>query len=224
MPEGVHKSKGSMQSKQNSHHNPHSPSDSFDFEAEDSVHIAIPSIIHPRYKRFFGNHLPFYWNGDEPKFTIGPHWPIFVCIWLTSIGIITIFMSYVVAVEHSVHRAEFYFIFGYTIWEAGLYLYTALKNPGIVSVEKSDENEMEVEQNKNLYSCKACKVKGKRDCHHCSECDICIKNYVQHSRWIGKCIGTGNRGPYKLLIYSSVGYLILWMIVFIQNFVHSHFN
>ena len=75
MPDFVHKSKGPMESKRNSHRSRdgQTHADSFDFEVEDSVPIAIPSMLHPRYKRHFGNHLPFYWNGDHPKFTIGPH-------------------------------------------------------------------------------------------------------------------------------------------------------
>jgi len=67
------KAKGNLESKQTPRRGHHRMDDSFAFEAEDSVPVNIPSFIHPRYTRHFGNHLPFYWNGDEPKFTIGPH-------------------------------------------------------------------------------------------------------------------------------------------------------
>ena len=87
------------------------------------------------------------------------------------------------------------------------------------------KNQFYIDLTLNNSACKVCNIQDKRDCYHCSECDVCIKNHVQHSRLIGKCIGAGNKAPYKIFIFSSIIYLILWGVILIQSFVHSrNFN
>lgn len=45
----------------------------------------------------------------------------------------------VITVEQTIHQAEFYLLFVATVWEAVIFLYTALKNPGIISSRNSNE-------------------------------------------------------------------------------------
>lgn len=103
-------------------------------------------------KKYIGRNIPLVWKDKEPLLTIGPDCKsivlpfliglgaYFLCMWifLVLLGIIVIFF---VAREQSF--TVFALSIGITTWEAFIYLYTALKNPGILS---ADEHALQQDQ------------------------------------------------------------------------------
>jgi len=42
--------------------------------------------------RHFGNSLPLYFKESEPRITIGPHWPLFLCAFI-SLGVVGVIVT-----------------------------------------------------------------------------------------------------------------------------------
>ena len=100
-----------------------------------------------------------------------------------------------------------YLTLGLTIWEELLYIYLALKNPGIVTaVDPTDTRRYELA--KSPMFCSRCNILRDKDIFHCNECNVCIRKQHHHCLWIGKCIGEGNRCAFYLFVVSTVCFFV----------------
>jgi len=188
-------------------HEHSSVSTSFEISSKDQTALTITP--QKRTRRHFGTHLPIYYKHGEPVLTIGPHWPFFLCMWLVLLGVGALVIFYV-AVNQSV--TSVLLMVTMTIWESAIYLYTALKNPGIASAPDPDDPEIEnIKDYPNF--CKPCKILKTDDIYHCYDCDVCIKGYDHHCPWTGKCIGEGNLKPFYTFLMSTTLYIIFCILM-----------
>ena len=136
-------------------------------------------------------------NGN-PKITIGPHWPMYIC-----------FCSFM---------CFFYALLFYSIWNKlnfilkiiGIinflmfflsYTYIFLANPGMPII---NENSF-IGQPRDKYKyCNECKiwVSNLKTTEHCFECNICVEGYDHHCPWTGKCIAKRNIYAFYIFISS----------------------
>ena len=92
----------------------------------------------------------------------------------------------------------------------------------LVSIKPNKEREKENSFEKNDFIIKekllsdypmpiSLKQNGKLTIH-CEECNICIEHFDHHCKFATKCIGRGNKGMFKLWLYS-IG--IFFVIIFL---------
>jgi hypothetical protein len=41
---------------------------------------------HHHPKKYLGHNYPLLWGKKDPILTIGPHWPLFLCMWTLLVG------------------------------------------------------------------------------------------------------------------------------------------
>jgi len=161
-------------------------------------------MSHHQPRRHFGSHFPFWFVNNEPIFTIGPHWPFFLCMWICLIVVGIMVNVHVADQKDPMIRTAAALV---TLWEAIIYLLTALRNPGISTHPNPTSADDDRFANDPNY-CKACKVVRELDMYHCLDCDVCIKGFDHHCPWTGKCIGEGNIRYFYLFLLSTVVYLV----------------
>ncbi|KRW99536.1 hypothetical protein PPERSA_02394 [Pseudocohnilembus persalinus] len=166
------------------------------------------------YKRNFGNNIVFKFDPvtKEPKYTLGPHWPLFVVAlaFLTFIGIKITLKSY--------ESQPFYiFLLTFVINSAEIYNYisVATKNPGIKSSYYPFKNREKI--GKIRQYCKRCQIVKERKTFHCNDCDICIEEFDHHCPWTGKCIGKGNISEFYQFLCNTMLYMLFNIIILIFN-------
>jgi hypothetical protein len=90
------------------------------------------------------------------------------------------------------------------------YLIVAISNPGIVTQEppaQMDEENL-VGETGWQRKCMICKIVQKPGVRHCSECDVCVKDFDHHCPWTSKCIG----GENKMRFYAFLGCVPIYFI------------
>ena len=177
---------------------------------EDTIY-SIPNTIKPKISGFVtgGNTYCFYIHG-EIYMTIGPDWGFNLCISLIILGALLFF--FLIMAPQVEPGMQF---LGFSIFALALlsYLFTALKNPGIIRNDWEIEME-EGSAEKNI--CNLCSVIQEEGSEHCSDCQVCVRGYDHHCPLSGKCIGSGNIIPFYLFLVSvflSIAYFALWFFL-----------
>ncbi|KAM3141735.1 hypothetical protein pb186bvf_006057 [Paramecium bursaria] len=152
------------------------------------------------FRRHFGNNLVFLFYKGEPLITIGPHWPLTICMTLTFV-LSAYFMYILIAFKKNVYiRCGLIIVSAIQILS---YLVTALMNPGMVTA-----NQHTLEDIYNVINPRAI-----GHLFHCSDCDVCIRGFDHHCPWTGKCIGQGNKNVFLVFVTMIPIYIITLMIV-----------
>jgi len=189
-----------------------SASQSFELTERDDRKVIAQSVV-SRRGRHYGAHYVFCWRNDEPFLSIGPHWPFFICMW-TILLVVGIVVNYYVAGRNS--STTQVVAVAVTLWQAFIYLYTALRNPGISTAKHPEDPELEKYVDYPNF-CNACKVLKDEETYHCYDCDVCIKGYDHHCPWTGKCIGAGNIIPFYTFLFSTVAYIVFCIMMTVNS-------
>jgi len=128
-------------------------------------------------------------------------------ILLVAVGIFVIFY-----IANTQSFTVWFLAIAITFWQAFIYLYTALKNPGIATPINPDDPEFDQYEDDPDF-CSTCKVMKVEDTYHCEDCEVCIKGYDHHCPWTGKCIGEGNLLPFYIFLCSTVVYLVFFILI-----------
>jgi palmitoyltransferase ZDHHC9/14/18/palmitoyltransferase len=188
--------------------------DSIDIEINSNVINSNFLNYYQPYKRFgilfckIGNTIAFGFDGNfNPKFIIGPHWPLFILMNLILI-ILTIFLmkTFFNYFGTTIHKIIFIILIIITII---IYYITFSINPGIVLNKQRD---ME-----NQSYCDKCQVyfNPNNKVSHCNLCGVCVEGIDHHCVWVGKCVGKKNiKTFYGLLISVGSIYTLLIITVF----------
>ncbi|CAK76362.1 unnamed protein product (macronuclear) [Paramecium tetraurelia] len=169
---------------------------------DDDINTTCQSIQIPVFKRHFGNNLTLLYIRGEPLITIGPHWPLTLCM-IVTFGAASYFLIFEIAISKGLY------VYYCSIFVAALqmfsYLITALKNPGIVTSSR---------EYKGVLQCIVCN--NPRDLgalYHCEDCDVCIQGFDHHCPWTGKCIGRGNINAFYIFVTMIPIYIVYFIIV-----------
>ena len=158
--------------------------------------------------RKFGNTFTFFGDKEgSPLIVIGPHWPIFLFVFLFVVGGYIIFLVFCWSnLNIYIKVIGFFVIFSFII----SYSLTALINPGI---PKFDENAIIGQPREQYKYCEYCKiwVNKNKKIEHCFECNICIEGLDHHCPWTGKCIGRNN----IIYFYSFLVSILLVFFYFV---------
>ncbi|KAL4494597.1 hypothetical protein ABPG72_004499 [Tetrahymena utriculariae] len=166
----------------------------------------------------FGNNILFDLNPltGQPKYTLGPHWPLFFCAW-SSFVVVDFFL-----IRMMWNNTDNIIWFILTLFLCSLhvlsYLYTALANPGIA--HKNDEATKNIKKIENLsyqqieqMTCKKCDILKDQLTEHCDSCDVCVRGYDHHCPWSSKCIAKGNIKPFNVFIAMTFIYMTYAVVV-----------
>ncbi|CAD8191868.1 unnamed protein product [Paramecium octaurelia] len=149
------------------------------------------------FKPHYGNNFMFKFSDGQPQITIGPHWPLSLCV-IISIILGTYFISTTIYLKSGIW-ASLASILSSLILEVS-FLRVFLKNPGV--------NFTLTEVTRTEKSCQPCKLKKELGTYHCFECDICVRGYDHHCPWVGKCIGEGNIIEFQLFLLSFLLFFV----------------
>jgi len=172
--------------------------------------VRLLSDYHPN--RYFGKSIVFGFKNGEPRYSLGPHWPLFVITWiaLEAGGIF-----YLIKFAENLNLLMKIVTMAFIIFQGFIYIATALTNPGIHTAQNPDDPElMKLTENRDF--CIKCKVIRDEDTVHCTDCKVCIKGYDHHCPWTGKCIGAGNLTPFYAFLISTVVYIVYFMVLTFQ--------
>ena len=90
--------------------------------------------------------------------------------------------------------------------ELFLYLFTALRNPGIYTRSVPTFN-------RGTIYCKKCLTNKEDNVYHCYDCGVCIKGHDHHCVWTGKCIGSNNYVPFIFFVICTPVYFIVVFLI-----------
>lgn len=144
----------------------------------------------------------------EIYLTIGPDWGFNLCLG-TILFSTNIFFILVMAPRVPI-ELQYLGLFIY-LGTFLAYLFTALKNPGIIS--NSWEIELEETQPNQKY-CKECSVTIEQGSEHCYDCQVCVRGYDHHCPLSGKCIGAGNIIPFYAFLVGIFGVMLYFGVWF----------
>ena len=169
---------------------------------KDSEELTGPISIEAS-KQFFckriGNCFGFLGNRKgDPIFIIGPGWLIFSIILFFVTFFFLLFMNIKWKDLGGLMRLIGIMIFlVYFI----SHIYTEIINPGFP--QHNLDSKTGEPRSKYEY-CQICKIwVGKeKKVKHCEKCDICVEGYINHYRWMSKCIGKNNQMLYYILLTS----------------------
>eukprot|EP01016_Furgasonia_blochmanni_P043972 TRINITY_DN6055_c0_g1_i5.p1 TRINITY_DN6055_c0_g1~~TRINITY_DN6055_c0_g1_i5.p1 ORF type:complete len:256 (+),score=33.72 TRINITY_DN6055_c0_g1_i5:189-956(+) len=208
---------------------------------EEKITIISPMEI-AQTKKHYGSHIPFLFIKGEPFFTIGPHCelssktlkaiylqcyldfslpykqnagPFFLCMFSFLVGIGITIAIYIAPFHENANLVVPATIF-VTLFEGGIYLLTALRNPGILSSQSGMSNESALINNPNY--CRICKILRPENAFHCTDCEACIEQWDHHCPWTGKCIGKGNIVPFYTFILSTMCFMMYCIFVSVNLF------
>ena len=195
------------------------PTNSIEIEVNSNVINSNFLNYYQPYKRFgilfckIGNTIAFGFDGNfNPKFIIGPHWPLFILMNLILI-ILTIFLmkTFFNYFGTTIHKIIFIILIIITII---IYYITFSINPGIVLNKQRD---ME-----NQSYCDKCQVyfNPNNKVLHCNFCGVCIEGMDHHCVWVGKCVGKNNVKIFYGLLFS-VGFTYLLLIVLVIQLFYT---
>lgn len=138
---------------------------------------------------------------------IGPHWP---CMFFVVPLILSVLIGYIVLVAP--HMQLFWQFGGVCIILCALlsYMATALKDPGVVLSDATDDLEEDTTGNSSL--CKFCLIFREKNIEHCEECGLCMRDLDHHCIFTGKCIAEKNLLSFYLMLVSIFGFFIYSMI------------
>ena len=154
--------------------------------------------INPNKERLYNSSHPFLFIKGEPIIIIGPDTKYYV--WIFSF--VSFFSIIIYSLKNSHILFKLLFFAGYLFF-AITYTMLLLINPGF----PTNKNKVEPEMLKvHYHQCQDCngiifKKEGKITLH-CPKCNICIEDFHHHCVYATKCIGRGNKGIFKIWLYS----------------------
>ena len=156
------------------------------------------------YCKRIGNCFCFFGNRKgDPIFIIGPNWLIFSIILFS----VTFFFFLFMKIKWK-DLGGFMRLIGIMIFLVYFisHIYTEIINPGY---PKHNLDSKTGEPRSKYEYCQNCKiwVSKEKKVKHCEKCDICIEGYINHYRWMSKCIGKNNQMLYYILL-TSFGFII----------------
>jgi len=158
-------------------------------------------------ERTFGNNKVFWFRNGEPVITFGPHWHLFLITWVGMIAGGIFFYTQLAADSSETIKM---LTIGIIAGQAFIYLFVALKNPGITTAQDpSDPNLYKLVENRNF--CMKCRIIREEGTYHCFDCKVCIKGYDHHCPWTGKCIGRGNLRSFYVFLASTTLYIVYFI-------------
>ena len=164
--------------------------------------------INPNKERLYNSSHPFLFIQGEPIIIIGPNTEYYV--WIFSF--VSFFSIIIYSLKNSHILFKLLFFAGYLFFAIS-YTMLLLINPGFPkNKHKVDPEMLKV----HYYQCPNCyaihfKKEGKLTIH-CDKCNICIEDFDHHCTFATKCIGRGNKGIFKIWIYSmGIFFLICFL-------------
>ena len=154
--------------------------------------------INPNKERLFNSSHPFLFIQGEPIIIVGPDTQYYV--WIFSF--VSFFSIIIYSLKNSHILFKLLFFAGYLFF-AITYTMLLLLNPGFPrNKNKIDPDMLKV----HYHQCPDCngihfKREGKVTLH-CNKCKICIEDFDHHCTFATKCIGRGNKGIFKIWLYS----------------------
>lgn len=101
------------------------------------------------------------------------------------------------------------------------FLLVATSNPGVVTEEdftdsEEESNPLSLSENSPSRKrlCRKCNIRVSKGTFHCSDCDVCIKDFDHHCPWTSKCIGGGNLKRFYTFLVMVPIYLIYIFVAF----------
>ena len=160
--------------------------------------------------KYMGKNIGFFWIRNEPLFTLGPHWPLFLCTW-------SFFTVMGVLISAYVAQSSFWkcVSFSITFFQSFVYLYTATINQGVKSAINPNDSTLNSFAQYPSF-CKDCRLLRTRATVHCYDCGVCIEGYDHHCPWTGKCIGKGNVVAFNIFLCSTCFYIMYCMFMVFQ--------
>jgi hypothetical protein len=125
---------------------------------------------------------------NKPWVTIGPDWPLALCVTCTIFIVEVVFFFFMAGQVGEYIQALGFFIINLAAFN---FLYTVLRNPGIVLTDECDSGKR----------CMQCDVFIAPLTEHCSDCGVCISELDHHCVFMGKCVGKYN-------LWSFYGFLV----------------
>ena len=164
--------------------------------------------INPNKERIYNSSHPFLFINGEPLIIIGPDAQYYV--WIFSF--VSLFSIIIYSLKNSNILFKLLFLFGYLFF-ALAYTSLLLINPGF----PKNKNKVDPLMLQTHYiQCKDCNSISLRQngkiTIHCEKCKICIEHFEHHWNFATKCIGRGNRGIFKIWLYSiGTFFLIIFL-------------
>ena len=161
--------------------------------------------INPNKERLYHSSHPFLFIKGEPIIILGPDTLYYV--WIFSF--VSFFSIIIYSLKNSHIFFKILFFGGYTFF-AVTYTMLLLLNQGF----PRNKNELDPTMLQGQYhQCKDCngisfKQEGKLT-FHCDKCKICVENFDHHCTFATKCIGRGNKGIFKMWIYSIGTFFVI---------------
>ena len=162
-------------------------------------------VKHPLFSKL--GHCYAVFINNKLVILIGPHWPFMLCVIPL---IVSVLVGYVVLVAPQMKL----------MWQFGgvciilcaliSYIATALRDPGVVLGEDTDDLEEDTTGHTSL--CKHCLIFRASNIEHCDECGLCMRNLDHHCIFTGKCIAEKNLITFYLMLVSIFGFFIYGMI------------
>jgi len=156
------------------------------------------------------------WIRKKPLCSLGPDWLLFLFsfVLIESIGIA---ISFKVVTS----RLSKIILLALVGLEGFVFLYTALKNPGIASISKRSKDEDLDYLSRFANFCKKCQILKDETTYHCDVCDVCIQGYDHHCPWTGKCIGAGNFKAFYTFITTTLIYFVFCLVITFRDLLYQ---
>jgi palmitoyltransferase ZDHHC9/14/18 len=132
---------------------------------------------------------------NRPWVTIGPDWPLALCVSCSIFIVQVVFFFFLAGQVGEFVQALGFFFINMTTFN---FLYTALRNPGIVLTDKGTSNKR----------CMQCDISIEPLTEHCSDCGVCVSELDNHCMFMGKCVGRAN-------LWSFYGFLVSLGLTFV---------
>ena len=155
----------------------------------------------PHYYKFVGKTIFLFMDKyDNPLLIIGPHWPLFLCFFI-SINILYIIITIKLWNKFG-FKSKLTNQISYWLYNLS-YSYTSLINPGY---PKNNHERKTGYPRDDFYFCSVCKfyVKRSSDASHCDECGICIEGMDHHCPWTSHCVGKNNTITFYIFVLSTL--------------------
>ena len=161
--------------------------------------------INPNKERIYNSSHPFLFINGDPLIIIGPDTQYYV--WIFSF--VSLFSIIIYSLKNAHILIKILFIFGYLFFAIS-YTFLLLLNPGF----PKNKNKVDPLMLQTHYrQCKDCnsislRQNGKLTIH-CEKCKICIEHFDHHCIFATKCIGRGNKGIFKIWLYSIGTFFVI---------------
>lgn len=163
----------------------------------------------------------FCLNERNPSCMLGPHCNSQLSldyVFLPTLAVITVLLVLMFTSSYPLLTTFWRIVIGLSITLCIIsYLLVGFSNPGIQTNSGDIDAEI-IQRNKiNAQFCHRCNVVRASGTRHCLDCDICIKGHDHHCPWIGKCVGSENKGRFYFFLLMIFGTVIIFFISVVSS-------